>query len=570
MKITPELQAKIDKEIEEAIKRVGVNFMAPVDKNTPPDQLLKMLLGAQRDKLNSFEKNSIWDEEKALLRDENTLLKNKLFGKSSEKKVSQLTSKVFDEAKANLEDLLNDDAQDVTSKLEEAVSNIDVKVPLKKPKPKGRKPIPGIYQRVDITHDLTDDQKVCDCGCLMTKFGEDVTEQLDVIPARIYVLRHHRLKYACKGCQEGVKIAPVQSAAIAKCLAAPGLLAHVATLKFDDHLPLYRQSEIWERMGVDISRSTLSSWILKIGEALNPLVKHMQNHIIQSGYVKADESTLQVLKTPGKKNESQSYMWLYMTGNSLNPAVVYDYQQSRKGDHAKDFLKGFKGTLQTDGYSGYHCVVTQENVISQGCFAHARRKFYDVWNVAKKEGVASKALEIIGKLYDIESDIKEMRVLDKLKIRQEKAKPILDVFYAWLNEIKPHVQQKGLLDKAVQYTLNQWNALTHYVETGDISIDNNAAERQIRPFAIGRKNWLFMGSPTGAKAASNIYSLIETAKLNGLNPEGYLKFILEHKIDENDKALLSKLMPWNAEIKLKIKDEYPMKIPKNIDDDTIS
>ena len=184
--------------------------------------------------------------------------------------------------------------------------------------------------------------------------------------------------------------------------------------------------------------------------------------------------------------------------------------------------------------------------------------------------MASKALEIIGKLYDIEADIKEMRVPDKLKIRKEKATPILNAFYTWLNEIKPHVQQKGLLDKAVQYTLNQWNALTYYVETGDISIDNNAAERQIRPFAIGRKNWLFMGSPTGAKAASNIYSLIETAKLNGLNPEGYLKFILEHKIDENDKALLSNLMPWNAEIKLKIKDEYPMKIPKNIDDDTIS
>ena len=245
MKITPELQAKIDKEIEEAIKRVGVNFLAPVDENTPLEQLLKMINGSNRSCLSSFEKNSILDEEKALLRDENTFLKHKLFGKSSEKKVSQLTSKVFDEAKASLLDLSNDVAQDVTSKLEEVVSNIDVKVPLKNPKPKGRKPIPGIYQRVDITHDLTDDQKVCDCGCLMTKFGEDVSEQLDVIPARIYVLRHHRLKYACKKCQEGVKIAPVQSAAIAKCLAAPGLLSHVATLKFDDHLPLYRQTLLY-------------------------------------------------------------------------------------------------------------------------------------------------------------------------------------------------------------------------------------------------------------------------------------------------------------------------------------
>jgi hypothetical protein len=269
--------------------------------------------------------------------------------------------------------------------------------------------------------------------------------------------------------------------------------------------------------------------------------------------VKADETTTQVLKTPNKKDTSQSYMWVYMTGNHPKPAVVYDYQETRHGEFAKTFLQGFQGILQTDGYSGYHCVVSDPAITAMGCFAHARRKFYDVWKLAKQDGVASKALEIIGKLYAIEAEIKDQSTQTKLKTRQEKSKPILDAFYQWLTEIKPNVQPKGGLDKAVNYALNQWNALTHFIKDGLVNIDNNAAERQIRPFAVGRKNWLFMGSPDGARAAANLYSLIETAKLNKLNPEGYLKFVFEHQIDATDKNLIEKLMPWNVTLS----EEYP-------------
>ena len=274
--------------------------------------------------------------------------------------------------------------------------------------------------------------------------------------------------------------------------------------------------------------------------------KHLA--LIQSGYVQADETGCQVLKTPWKSDTTQSYMWVYMTGNSPTPAVVYEYQESRKGAFAKEFLHGFQGVLQSDGYSGYTCVTEQTGITSQGCFAHARRKFQDVWNVVQKEGVASKAMDVIGTLYDIEAQTRDLTSDEKQHIREAQAQPILEAFHGWLLETKPHVHAKGLLDKAIQYTLNQWDSLTYYVQNGEVAIDNNAAERHIKPFAIGRKNWLFMGSPDGAKAAATLYSLIETAKLNDVNPEGYLKFILEHTLDANDTALMEQLMPWNANI----------------------
>jgi len=520
-----------------------IDFMAHVDETTPPEIMLKMLLAAQRDKLKTNEEISY--------------LKANRFGKSSEKgsKIKP-DNQVFDEAKASPKDLLSDDVivQDAGEKLEGSTIKIALKEATRLAGKKGRKPIPAQYFREDVIHDLKEEEKMCTCGMHMKNIGEDVAEQLDVIPAKIYVKRHKRQKYACKKCQENVKIAPIQTQTIAKCMAAPGLLAHVAIMKFDDHLPLYRQSEIWGRLGVDISRQTLSSWVLKMGSSLDVIAQHLQKHIIKSGYVKADETTAQVLKTPGKKNKSASYIWTYLTGNAKQPAVVYDYQQTRHGQFAKDFLSGFTGVLQTDGYSGYHCITKEKAVHAMGCWAHARRKFYDVAHLTKTEGVASKAVRIIGQLYGIEDEIKDLTSREKHAIRQENSKPILEAFHEYLREIKPYAQPKGMLDKAVAYTLNQWDSLIYYLRDGAVNIDNNAAERQIRPFAIGRKNWLFMGSPDGAKAGAVLYSLIETAKLNDVNPEGYLKFLLEHAIDPDaDEELLEKLMPWNA----KIPEDYP-------------
>lgn len=536
----------------------NIDFMAKVDETTPPEMLLKMILAAQRDKVKSLEDSIRSAEEIAVLR-------KKLFGKSSEKRSKpKPEDDAFDEAKASPKDLLNDEAiLEICENLDNSVDTITVEKTKRQARKKGRKPIPSQYFREDFIHDLSAVDKICTCGMEMKNIGEDVTEQLEMIPAKIYVQRHKRQKYACKQCQEGVKIAPVQTQAIAKCMAAPGLLAHVAIMKFDDHLPLYRQSEIFARIGIDISRQTLSAWIIKIGLAFEPLIQHLQKHIIKSGYVMADETTAQVLKTPGKKNKSKSYMWVYLTGNNSKPAVVYDYQQTRHGAFAEEFLSGFSGVLQSDGYSGYHGVTNQKSVNAMGCWAHARRKFYDVASLTAEEGIASKAVNIIGQLYGIERETKDLTSREKHAIRQEKSKPILDAFHIFLQKIKPHVQPKSALDQAIGYTLNQWNSLIYYLKDGAVNIDNNAAERQIRPFAIGRKNWLFMGSPNGATAAAIIYSLIETAKLNDVNPEGYLKFLLEQFIDPDaDEEFLKKLMPWNA----KIPDEYPkpsLKIDKN-------
>ncbi|CAO4835734.1 MAG: hypothetical protein FADNKDHG_01590 [Holosporales bacterium] len=514
--------------------------------------------------LSKCDRESALEKENKILKEEIQLLRRKLFAKMREKYKND--QQVFDEPKAGEEDLEADQAiQNASTKLDEKNKEINVQEPEKAVKKPGRRPIPEDYLRVEIIHDLSADEKICSCGCTLTQFGEEISEQLDVIPARIYVKRHRRLKYACKNCQENVKIAPVQNQAIAKCLAAPELLAYTAVLKYDDHLPLYRQSEVWDRLGVDISRSTLSSWILKIGDAVTPLIQEMQKHIVDSNYVMADETTVQVLRTFEKSNTTKSYMWVYMTGQSNQPAVVYDYQENRKGDHAQNFLNGFKGVFQTDAYRGYDQLTSKEGVASQGCWAHARRKFFDTWSVCKKEGVASKSLELIGKLYDIEREIASLSSLEKYKIRQEKSKPILDAFHTFLKDIQPNVQPKGLLNKAVQYTLNQWDALTFFLTDGKINIDNNAAERAIRPFAVGRKNWLFMGSPNGATAAANIYSLIESAKMNNLNPQGYLKYILEHKIDEGDAALIQKLMPWNPDLKNLIDKDFP---PPSTENDT--
>ena len=542
-----------------------IDFMADIDESITLEHAIKMIYAARRGYLKQL-------EEKVLLSNKVAYLTLKLFGKSSEKVQKQPDPQVFDEAKATLQEVGEDAPLTIqTEGLDGAVNTVSK--PPKERKSGGRKPIPKGFPRRDVIHDLDENQKQCPCGCALSKIGEEVSEQLDMIPAQIYVNRHVRLKYACKKCQDTVKIAATQQAAIPKTLAAPGLLAHVAVMKYDDHLPLYRQSEIWARLDVDLSRSTLSSWVLKMGSALTPVTNYLRQHIIKCGYVQADETPCQVLKTPGKAAQSASYMWVYLTGNHPKPAVIFDYQQSRKGTFAKDFLNTFQGVLQTDGYAGYHGVTDLEGIAAQGCWAHARRKFYDVWKVAQKEGVASKALDTIGALYALEREISAFTHAEKRALRQEKAKPILDSFQRFLLDVKPTVQKKGLLDKAIQYALNQWESLTYYIQDGAINIDNNAAERLIKPFAVGRKNWLFMGSPDGAHAAATLYSLIETAKLNDVNPEGYLKFLLKHKIEEADPILLEKLMPWNVYIEdaypkpsLKPKEEDPE--PPNIQENT--
>lgn len=527
------------------------HFMTEIDpKTTPIEVVFAMLLAAQRANLAALEREVLLADHNAHLADEVVLLKQKLFGRSSEKRKPKEKTpptapmdQVFDEAALDDEHKALDQA---ATAVNPPASTDEEKNSSSKNK-RRRKPLPKHLPRENVIHDVADHEKICPCGCLRTKIGEEVSEQLEVIPAQLKVIRHVRYKYGCRTCEEGIITAPLPKQPLPKGMPTAGLLAHVCVAKFDDHLPLYRQSEIWERLGVDLPRSTLSSWVLHVGTLLEPLILLLQNHIIQSGHVNADETTVQVLRTPDKSDTSKSYIWVYMTGVAAHTAIVYDYKPSRHGEHAHTFLSEFKGILQTDGYSGYHCVAKTHDVITVGCWAHARRKFYDVWSVLKKDGVSSKALDIIGKLYDMERVLRDKNsTADEVKeYRQKHAKPLLDAFKIWLTEIKPKVPPKSPLAKAIYYTLNQWDPLIQYLKNGNIEIDNNVAERQIRPFTVGRKNWLFMGSVAGAKAGAVIYSLIETAKANGLNPEAYLRYVLEH-IPSMNAEDYHQLLPWQV------------------------
>ena len=413
-------------------------------------------------------------------------------------------------------------------------------------KKKGRRPLPFHLPRVQVIHDLEGD-KVCSCGHPLHKIGEEISEQLDYIPAKVQVLQNVRYKYGCRGCEDTVQTADLKGQPLPKCNASPSLLAHILISKYQDHLPLYRQSQIWERLGIDLGRATMSRWVLEIGDRLSPLVELMRQEIVKSDYVRADETRVQVLQEPGRKATTDSYMWAYMTGASPNAIVVYEYTQTRHGENAKEFLKGFKGRLQSDGYSGYKALAKAEDITAVGCWAHARRKFADiVKSTGNTNSKSAEAVLIIKKLYKIEEEIRQAQYPpDRIRqIRQEKSKPILETFKVWLEDLHKVAVPKSPFGKAVTYVLKQWKPLTAFLDDGSLDIDNNACERAIRPFAIGRKNWLFMGNPRGAKASAAIYSLIETCKLNDICPYAYLTSVLT-RINSTDQKNYFDLLPWN-------------------------
>jgi len=529
-----------------------------------PQELRKQLMAIESAYLKVQQENDDLKHEVRHLKNENALLRQQLYGTKSEKTnlaksadESSSDACVFDEA--SITDVVleeNNETEIAASVAGETFGNADATSPIKKSKGT-RKPLPEHYPRVRVEHDLDESSKICGCGCSLSKIGEEISEQLDVIPAQVRVLQHVRFKYACKSCTDGVTTASMPTQAIPKGIPSPGLLSHVCISKFDDHLPLYRQSEIWARLGVEIPRSTLSSWVIQVGKLVEPLVELLRQAICTTDYVHADETPTQVLKEKGRAPTSTSYMWLYMTGSyavgeiTLKPiSIVYDYQETRKKEHPTKFLKDFQGYLQTDAYSGYDEVTSQESVVSVGCWAHARRKFSDVYKMGKKQpGKAEDALKIIAKLYEYERMFQEggLSASARQKLRFEQVVPLLERFKGWLIVLRPKVPPKNPLGKAISYTLNQWESLIVYTQDGRLNIDNNPAERMIRPFTVGRKNWLFMGSPDGAKASAAIYSLIETAKANVVHPEEYLRHIFT-ELPLTSAERLHTLLPWNVNI----------------------
>ena len=421
---------------------------------------------------------------------------------------------------------LFDEAEQDTA--EAADSEETVSVPAHRRKRRGRKKLPETLPRVDIIHDIPEAERRCPHdGNVLTEINSVVSEQLDIIPAQIRVLRHIRKQYACD-CGRCIQTAPLPAQPLPKSLASPGLLAHITVSKYQDALPLYRQETILQRIGVDIPRATLANWMIRAGSLVQPVINLLRDRLLGYDIVQMDESTVQVLKEPGKTAQSKSYLWLQRGGPPEQPVILFDYDPSRSQAVPKRLLAGYKGYLQTDGYDGYNAVVAMNGLTHVGCMAHARRKFSEAVKAQgknKQSGKAHRGLVLIQKLYRIEKQARTLNPEARHEHRQRHARPLLDELRSWLDEALPQVPPTSVIGKALNYLHNEWPKLIRYLDDGRLEIDNNLAENAIRPFVIGRKNWLFSDSVKGVKASANLYSLIETAKANGLEPYAYLRHL---------------------------------------------
>jgi transposase len=407
-----------------------------------------------------------------------------------------------------------------------------------------RKPLPETLPRDVVEHAAP---CACPkCGGALRPLGEDVTEVLDYVPGSFRVIRHVRPKLSCRGC-ESIAQAPAPSLPIHRGLASPGLLSHVLVAKYCDHLPLYRQAEIYAREGVDLDRSTMADWVGQTARLMRPLVEAVGTHVMSAERVHGDDTTVPVLD-PGRGKTKTGRLWCYARddrpfGGKAPPAVLYCYSPDRKGEHPRAHLASFHGILQADGYAGY-AGLYEHGVTEAACWAHARRNFFDV-HAATQSPLALEALQRIAALYEIEAAIRGRPPDARLAARNDQSAPLFNALRQWLEKTQARIPGKSELAKAIRYTLSRWQALTLVLRDGRACIDNNAAERSMRPMVLGRKNWLFAGSDAGGERAAAVYSLIETAKLNGLDPEDYLRQVLERIADHPVKRV-HELLPWNV------------------------
>ncbi len=420
---------------------------------------------------------------------------------------------------------------------------------------RGRKPIPADIPRVDIVHDIPEEEKTCPCGCTLTRIGEEFSEKLDIIPQKVQVIRHIRPKYACKGCEgtasEGksptVKIAPMPPQLIKQGIVTPGLLAYILVNKFCDGLPFYRQTSMFARLGIDIPRSTMSNWALLAEKACASLQDAMYARLHQSDIINMDETTVQVLGEYGRKNTSKSYMWVCRGGSPDAPVVLFRYSPSRAGEVATQMLGDFKGYLQVDGYAGYNALGESDDILRVGCLAHVRRKFMDVLKAGsnKKKGVAARAVALIKDIYKLESNAQKKKLSSEAiqALRKEKVTLLFAKLKELCTDAALRTPPKSLLGIAISYAMKQLPYVENYLEDARLTPDNNIAENAIRPFAVGRKNWLFSGSPAGAHTSAFLYSLVESAKAAGLNPYDYLMHVFEKIPTASTAKDIEKLLP---------------------------
>ncbi len=501
--------------------------------------------------------NTDLQKENGFLIEQIQYLKAALYGRKSEKSDSnQAQLNIFNEA------------EEIAAASAEENKAAEITVPAHTRKKGGRRPLPPDLPREEVVHDLKEEDKVCDCGAALSRIGEETSEKLDMIPAKMRVIKHVRIKYACKSCEgvesEGgaVRIAPVPPQLIPQGIATEGLLAHILIAKYADALPLYRQEKIFERIGVDISRATMANWAIQVGQKCEPLMDLLWREIGSGPLINMDETPLQVLNEPGRANTSKSYMWVFRGGDVERPALIFRYDPSRSGQFLIKDLERYAGYIQTDGYSGYNELGGRKGIVHIGCWAHVRRKFLEVVKArprgSTKKGYADNALTWIGQLYAIEKDAdnKGLSIDDRYQLRQEKSVPLLKQIKKWLDDISPKTPPQGLLGKAISYALNQWERLERYTMNGLLRPDHNLEENAVRPFVVGRKNWLFSATPGGAEASATIYSLIETAKANGLEPYRYLRYMFERlplaETESDYKVLLPQYVDRNSILSMQL------------------
>ena len=561
MKLTPILQKKTHAELLDAL----LYAQAEITKQTQEKSILTLQFTQEKNILSlqfAQEKQKI---EQALHQQEKTaqanehalqtkinLLEEKIrlliqarYGARSEKFAHPHQASLFDEAAVAPAET----AEIESAETELQATSIEVSSHLRQKASGGRKPLPAHFPRQEILHALPDDQKQCHCGCSLTKIGDVRSEQLDFIPAQMKVLVHVREKWACKQCEETIKTADLPLQPIPKSIASPGLLAHVLVCKYEDHLPLYRQENILQRIGVDIARSTLSHWVIRCGALLQPLLARMHQIILNYDIAYADETPIQVLKEKDRAAQSKSQMWYFAGGPPDKRCIVYEYHPTRAGVVARDFFKDYQGYLHCDGYGGYDALFAPKTITHVACFAHARRKFAELIKSNNKNppGFAVLVINLLKKVYHLEKQFKEQALLPEeiYQRRQAEAKPILLDLNNRLQENVAKTPPGGMLAKAIQYTLNQWDSLMSYLLDGRLEIDNNASERGIKTFATGRKNWLFSDQPEGAHASSVIYSLIQTCKIHGVEPYAYFTHVLKNIPYATTQEELTALLPFH-------------------------